>query len=62
MCLAHEMLTGRFVGAYLVLGGDGWTLRDFYTTGGLEDHLTHADLVQILTLEAFVGIANRGGL
>ena len=48
--------------AYLVLGGEGWRLRDFYTTGGLEKHLEYADKVDILTLENFVGLANKGQL
>jgi hypothetical protein len=28
ICLADEIRDGRFQKAYLVLGGDGWTLRD----------------------------------
>ena len=62
MCLAYEMQTDKYADAYLVLGGDGWTLRDFYISGALKDHLTHGDLVQVLTLETFVGRANRGEL
>ena len=60
--LSEAMVAGRFQGAYLVLGGDGWTLRDFYTSGGLARHLTHSELVEIVTLERFVAIANQGGL
>jgi len=48
--------------AYLVLGGEGWKLRDFYLRGGLSKHLAHADQVTIVSLEAFVARANRGGL
>ena len=48
--------------AYLVLGGDGWKLRDFYTGGGLEEHLEYADKVDILTLERFIALANQGKL
>ena len=62
MCLASEMMSGQYTAAYLVLGGDGWTLRNFYASGALRDHLTHGDLVHILTLESFVGRANRGEL
>lgn len=62
MCLAHEMQTSKYAAAYLVLGGDGWTLRDFYTSGALKAHVTHGDLIQIVTLETFVGKANRGEL
>jgi hypothetical protein len=46
----------------LVLGGEGWTLRDFYVGGGLQQHLTHSELVEILTLEKFVARANNGAL
>lgn len=62
VCLAEEVRAGHFQKAYLVLGGDGWTLRDFYTSGGLQQHLTHADKVQVVTLERFVAIANKGTL
>lgn len=62
ICLAEEVRQGRFQRAYLALGGDGWTLRDFYTTGGLQNHLTHADKVQVVTLERFVALANQGEL
>ena len=49
--------------AYLVLGGEGWKLRDYYTGGGLTKHLKgldDADLVDILTLERFIALANKG--
>jgi len=46
---------------YLVLGGDRWTLRDFYIQN-LEIYLPHRQYVTILTLEAFVAKANRGQL
>lgn len=62
ICLAETVLTGQFTKAYLVLGGEGWKLRTFYTAGGLKSHLVHADKVEILTLEAFVAKANQGRL
>jgi hypothetical protein len=62
MCLADAVRAGHGVRAYLVLGGDGWTLRDYYTSGALADHLTHALLVRVVTLEAFVRLANNGQL
>ena len=62
MCLADAVRTGSAVRAYLVLGGDRWTLRDYYTSGALSDHLTHAALVRVVTLEAFVRLANNGEL
>jgi hypothetical protein len=62
ICLAEEVRSGIFQKAYLVLGGEGWSLRDFYTGGGLQRHLTNADKVQVLTLERFVALANQGKL
>ncbi|MCH7511217.1 MAG: hypothetical protein IIB19_02510 [Chloroflexi bacterium] len=62
ICLAEAMQEGDFKEAYLVLGGDGWKLRDFYTSGGLARHLISADLVHIVTLERFVALANQGDL
>jgi hypothetical protein len=64
MCLIQAALSDpeRYTKAYLVLGGPAWTLRDFYTDGGLLTYLRHEDLLSILTLEAFVARANRGEL
>lgn len=47
--------------AYLVLGGSGWTLRNFYISE-LDNYLPHKEWVTILSLEDFVGLANRGKL
>lgn len=60
MCLADAVLAGQAARAYLVLGGDGWSLRDYYTSGEMAQHLIHAGLVRVVTLEAFVRIANNG--
>ncbi len=64
MCLAEAILEskGKYVKAYLVLGGAGWKLREFYTGGGLDQYLRYGDLVRIVSLEAFVAKANRGQL
>jgi len=62
MCLASAVRAGVAHRAYLVLGGDGWTLRDYYTSGGLDEHLIHAAHVRVVTLEAFVRLANTGKL
>jgi hypothetical protein len=64
MCLIQAVLSEqeRYVKAYLVLGGPSWTLRDFYTDGGLLSYLRHEELLSIVTLEAFVARANRGEL
>ncbi len=59
ICLADAVVNHDFEKAYLVLGGEGWKLRSFYTSGGLKDELVNADKVYILTLESFVAKANN---
>jgi hypothetical protein len=48
--LADAVTKDGFTKAYLVLGGEGWTLRAFYTESGLASHLVAADKAPILTL------------
>lgn len=48
--------------AYLVLGGAGWKLRDFYTGGGLDKYINQTEFIEIVTLEEFVAIANNSSL
>ncbi len=63
MCLAEAARTSTtYTRAYLVLGGMGWKLRDFFVGGGLREHLTYGNLVIITTLELFVARANSGKL
>lgn len=62
ICLLDALGSGEHSKAYLVLGGEGWTLRNFYTSGGLLKYLKHGDQVEILTLESFVARANAGKL
>ncbi len=61
MCLAEAVLASdnKFAKAYLVLGGAGWKLRDFFVGGGLAKHLRYDNVVTIMTLEGFVARANR---
>jgi hypothetical protein len=62
MCLADAVRNGHAEHAYLVLGGDGWSLRTYYTSGAMSEHLIHAGLVEVVTLEAFIRLANNGQL
>ena len=62
MCLLEAIEVGPYEKAYLVLGGEGWKFRSFYTSGGLMKYLTYADRVEIVTLEGFVAKANSGKL
>jgi len=60
--LIEAVQEGGFTKAYLVLGGDGWTLREYYIGGGLKKHIVDSDKVEIVTLERFVAMANGGEL
>jgi len=62
ICLLEALQAGQHAKAYLVLGGEGWTLRNFYTAGGLKPFLVNAEKVDVVTLEGFVGRANQGKL
>jgi PD-(D/E)XK nuclease superfamily domain len=53
---------GKYSKAYIVLGGEGWKLRDFYVHGGLDEYLRDGGLVKIMTLESFVAVAQKGSL
>jgi len=62
ICLAEELInhSDKYKAAYLVLGGNGWTLRDYYVSGNLDKHLRNSHLINILTLETFISKSNRG--
>lgn len=62
MCLANALLEGGYEKSYLVLGGAGWTLREFYTSGDLNAYLKNIDKVEVVTLEIFIAKANQGKL
>jgi hypothetical protein len=62
ICLIEALAAGNFEKAYVVLGGEGWTLRDFYAAGGLKKYLINSDKVEVVRLEGFVGRANQGKL
>lgn len=64
MCLAEAVLTSNneYSKAYIVLGGAGWKLRDFFVNGGLAKHLRYDKVVTITTLEAFIAKANKSQL
>ena len=62
ICLLEALQARAHDKAYLVLGGEGWTLRGFYTSGGLKPFLVNSEQVDVVTLEGFVGKANQGKL
>jgi hypothetical protein len=62
ICLAEAIKAEpRYYRAYVVLGGTGWTLRDFYVKK-LQIHLVGTEAVRIVSLEEFVAVANEGRL
>jgi hypothetical protein len=64
LCLADAVhkSSGRFEKAYLVLGGSGWTLRQFYVSGQIREYLKNCEVVEIVPLETFVPTANQSEL
>ncbi|MEW6662366.1 MAG: PD-(D/E)XK nuclease superfamily protein [Bacillota bacterium] len=62
ICLAHAVQQGGYNKAYLVLGGAGWSLRDFYANKGLDSFLRLPAEVRILKLEDYIALANQGQL
>lgn len=62
ICLLDAIERGPYRKAYIVLGGEGWKLRSFYVTGGLNRFLAIADRVEIVTLEGFIARANDSRL
>lgn len=60
--LINALESGVYAKAYLVLGGEGWTLRTFYVQGGLNHYIPFARMIDIVTLEQFIAMANKGRL
>ena len=62
ICLLDAVERGPYSKAYLVLGGEGWKMRQFYIGGGLNQYLPLGNSVEIISLEGFVGKANQAQL
>ena len=62
ICLLEALESGDYGKAFLVLGGEGWTLREVYVGETLKKYLPYADKVEVTTLESFVAKANAGKL
>ena len=60
MCLQDAIRQGKGDRAYLVLGGPGWKLRDFFVKS-LDQYLAMPN-VKVMTLEDFIAKANSGKL
>jgi len=63
ICLvdAIKRYSALYTRAYLVLGGEGWSLRDFYINE-LDLYLPHRTYLTIMKFETFIAEANRGRL
>lgn len=63
ICLADALKENpQYNKAYLVLGGNGWRLKDWYTKDGLSEYISYQPNVVICLLEDFVALANSGQL
>lgn len=64
MCLTHSVMDSdnNYDKAYIVLGGNGWKLKDFYVAGGLNPYLKYPDTVRLVLLEDFIASANKSKL
>jgi hypothetical protein len=61
ICLAEAVRNsdGKFKKSYLVLGGEGWSLKNFYLSRGLDQYLRNCEVVEVVSLEGFVAKANQ---
>jgi hypothetical protein len=61
LCLADVVhkSKGKFKKAYVVLGGEGWTLREYYLSGNIQQYMRNCESVEIVSLEGFVAKANQ---
>jgi hypothetical protein len=64
ICLADAVhkSQGKFKKAYVVLGGEGWTLREYYVGGEIQRYLQNCEQVEVVSFETFVSKANQGKL
>jgi hypothetical protein len=60
--LIHAKKHGNYKSVYLVLGGNGWSMKEFYIKGGLDEYIRESQLVHIVDLDTFVALANSGKL
>ena len=61
----YEALTqGHGDKAYIVLGGPGWRLRDFFLSEKFLEYFREglADKLRVVSLEDFLALANQGNL
>jgi hypothetical protein len=63
ICLLQALRESpNYTRAYLVLGGEGWTLRDYFVSGQLSEYIPYTSKILVLTLEKFTAMASKGNL
>lgn len=64
ICLSEALKQSRGAhqAAYLVLGGEGWSLKKFYLSGGLDRHLSLDQPVKVLGPKALLTLAGSNQL
>jgi len=60
--LIHALKNGNYKTAYLILGGNGWSIKNFFLNGELKEYIPESNKVHIVDLDTFVGPANSGKL
>lgn len=62
ICLAEAIREyPRYARGYVVLGGPGWTLRNWFVEH-VQRHLVGTEAIKVIALEDFIGLANSGQL
>ena len=61
ICLSEALKQShpKYDKAYIVLGGEGWTLKDFYTSPDFLPHLNLSHPVSVLRTDQFIAFANQ---
>lgn len=64
ICLINAIQehTDLYEKAYIVMGGNGWKLRDKYIQGELSRYINGSSLVTLINLEDFIRLVNQGRL
>jgi hypothetical protein len=59
LCLNHALREARYRAGFLVLGGNGWSLRDYFTSPEFRNAMHVSPKLKIVTLETFMGLLFR---
>jgi len=59
LSLNHALRGSQFRAGFLVLGGNGWSLRDYFSTAEFRQAMQASPKLKIVTLETFMGLLFR---